>query len=97
MPPFPLRHTSPCSPPFLILANPNIICSTTTGKSCLVDTALEHTAGIVSVRVAAGASEKEILANAFKAITRSNISFLDHSASAPLFLPPTCNGGAAGC
>jgi len=34
------------------------------------------------VRVAAGASEKEILANAFKAITRSNISFLDHSASA---------------
>jgi hypothetical protein len=48
----------------------------------LVDTALEHTAGIVSVRVAAGASEKEILADAFKAITRSSTSFMDHSASA---------------
>ena len=30
----------------------------------------------------AGASEKEILAGAFKAVTRSNTSFLDHSASA---------------
>jgi hypothetical protein len=48
----------------------------------MVDTALEYTAGIVSVRVAAGASEKEIPANAVKAITRSNFSFLDHSASA---------------
>jgi len=48
----------------------------------MVDTALQCTAGVVNVRVAAGAGEKEILANAFKAITRSNFSFLDHSASA---------------
>jgi len=48
----------------------------------LVETALEYSAGIVSVRVAAGTSEKEIMADAFKRITRSNISFLDHSASA---------------
>ena len=47
-----------------------------------MDTALEYTAGIVCVRVAAGTSEKEILADAFKAITRSSTSFLDHSASA---------------
>ena len=47
-----------------------------------MDTALQRTAGIVSVRVAAGASEKEILADAFRAITRSSTSFLDHSASA---------------
>ena len=52
------------------------------GKTCLVDTALQRTAGVVSVRVAAGTSEKEIMAGAFKAITRSSISFLDHSASA---------------
>ena len=48
----------------------------------MVDTVLQCTAGVVSVRVAAGASEKEILADAFKAITRSNISFLDHSGGA---------------
>jgi hypothetical protein len=48
----------------------------------MVDTALQCTAGVVSVRVAAGTSEKEIMADAFKAITRSNSSFLDHSASA---------------
>jgi hypothetical protein len=52
------------------------------GKTCLVDTALQRTVGVVSVRVAAGASEGEILASTFKAITRSSTSFLDHSASA---------------
>jgi hypothetical protein len=52
------------------------------GKTCLVDTALQHTAGVVSVRVVAGTNDKEIMTAAFKAITRSNISFLDHSASA---------------
>jgi hypothetical protein len=54
----------------------------TTGKTCLVGSALQYTAGVVSVRVAAGANEKKILADAFKAITCSNISFLDHSAGA---------------
>jgi hypothetical protein len=48
----------------------------------MVDTSLEYTVGVVTVRVAAGTGEKEIMADAFKAITRSNISFLDHSASA---------------
>ena len=48
----------------------------------MVNTALQCTVGVVSVRVAAGTSEKEILADAFKAITRSNTSFVDHSASA---------------
>ena len=52
------------------------------GKTCLVDTALQYTFGVVSVRVAAGTNEKKIVADTFKAITRSNISFLDHSASA---------------
>ena len=52
------------------------------GKTCLVDTALQRTAGVVSVRVVAGTSDKEIMAEAFKAITRSNNSFLDLSASA---------------
>ena len=48
----------------------------------MVDTSLEFTVGVVTVRVAAGTGEKEIMADAFKAITRTNISFLDHSASA---------------
>jgi hypothetical protein len=48
----------------------------------MVDTALQCTVGVVSVRVSAGAGEEKILADAFKAITRSNFSFLDHSASA---------------
>ena len=48
----------------------------------MVGSALQYTAGVVSVRVAAGANEEKILADAFKAITRSNISFLDRSASA---------------
>jgi hypothetical protein len=52
------------------------------GKTCLVDTTLQYTVGVVSVRVAAGTNEKEIVADTFKAITRSNISFLDHTASA---------------
>ena len=52
------------------------------GVTCMVDTALQCTAGVVNVRVPAGAGEDEILADAFKAITRSNFSFLDHSASA---------------
>ena len=54
----------------------------TTGKTCLVDTALQYTVGVVSVRVAAGTSEKEILKDAFMAITRSKFSFLDNSDSA---------------
>lgn len=48
----------------------------------MVNTALQRTVGVVSLRVAAGTSEEKILADTFKAITRSNISFLDHSASA---------------
>ena len=48
----------------------------------MVNTALQYTVGVVPVRVAAGTSEKEILADAFKAITRTSTSFLDHSASA---------------
>jgi energy-coupling factor transporter ATP-binding protein EcfA2 len=52
------------------------------GKTCLVDTALQHTAGVVSVRVVAGTNDKEIMTAAFKAITRSNSSSLAHSASA---------------
>ena len=52
------------------------------GKTCLVDTTLQYTFGVVSVRVAAGANEKEIMADTFKAITHSNISFLDHSGGA---------------
>ena len=52
------------------------------GKTCLVDTALQFSFGVVSVRVAAGAAEKDILADAFKAVSRSTFSFLDHSASA---------------
>jgi hypothetical protein len=52
------------------------------GVTCMVDTALQCTAGVVNVRVAAGTGEKKILADAFRAITRSNFSFLDHSASA---------------
>lgn len=47
-----------------------------------MDTALQCTAGVVSVRVAAGASEEKILADSFKAITRANISILDHSGGA---------------
>ena len=47
-----------------------------------MDTALQRTVGVVSVRVAAGASEGQILASTFKAITRSNTTFLDHSSSA---------------
>ena len=48
----------------------------------MVNTALQCTVGVVPVRVAAGTSEEKILADTFKAITRSNTSFLDHSASA---------------
>ena len=48
----------------------------------MVNTALQCTVGVVPVRVAAGASEEKILADTFKAITRSNTGFLDHSASA---------------
>ena len=48
----------------------------------MVDTSLEYTVGVVILRVPAGTSEHVIMADAFKAITRSNISFLDHSASA---------------
>lgn len=62
---------------YVVVAGPEGV-----GKTCLVDTALERTAGVVSVRVAAGAAEKEILADAFKAIARSSMSFLDHSGSA---------------
>ena len=47
-----------------------------------MDTALQYTVGVVYVRVAAGTSEKEILKDAFSAITRSKISFLDYSDSA---------------
>jgi hypothetical protein len=32
------------------------------GKSCMVDTALQYTFGVVAIRVPAGTSEKEILA-----------------------------------
>lgn len=52
------------------------------GKSCMVDTSLEYKVGVVTVRVPAGTSEKEIMADAFRAITRSNFISLDHSASA---------------
>ena len=52
------------------------------GKTCMVDTALQCTPGVVSVHVAAGTSEKEILAAAFKAITRRSIKSADHSNSA---------------
>jgi hypothetical protein len=52
------------------------------GKTCLVDTTLQYTFGVVSVRVAAGANTKEILADTYRAITRSNISFLDYSGGA---------------
>ena len=68
---FPLSHS---------LSSPALI--KRTGKTCLVNTALQRTAGVVPVRVAAGASEDKILADTFKAITRSNTNFLDHSASA---------------
>ena len=47
-----------------------------------MDTALQYTVGVVSVRVAAGTREKEILRDAFQAITRSKIFFLDYSDSA---------------
>ena len=52
------------------------------GKTCLVDTALQYTVGVVSVYVAPGTPHDKIKSDAFKAITRSNISFLDHTASA---------------
>jgi hypothetical protein len=48
----------------------------------MVETALQFTFGVVSVRVAAGTGERVILEDAFKAITRSNMSFLDHSGGA---------------
>ena len=48
----------------------------------MVDTVLQCTAGVVNMRVAAGTGEDKILTDAFKAITRSNFNFLDHSASA---------------
>jgi hypothetical protein len=47
-----------------------------------VDTALQCTVGVVSVNVAPGTPHDKIKSDAFKAITRSNISFLDHTASA---------------
>ena len=62
---------------YVVVAGPKGV-----GKTCMVDTALQFTVGVVSVRVAAGASEKEILTDAFKAVTRSNLSFLDHNAGA---------------
>jgi hypothetical protein len=66
---------------------PNTLYSSTliiliTGKTCLVDTALQYTVGVVSVNVPAGTSQKDILNDAFKAITRSNITILDNSDSA---------------
>ena len=48
----------------------------------MVDTALQCTVGVISLRVAAGTSEKEIMADAFRAITRSSTNFLDHSSGA---------------
>ena len=54
----------------------------TTGKTCLVDTALQYTVGVVAVGVAAGTSEEKILKDAFKAIMRSNIIIQDNSDSA---------------
>jgi hypothetical protein len=47
-----------------------------------VDTTLQYTVGVVSVIVPAGTSEEKILKDAFKAITRSNITILDNSDSA---------------
>jgi hypothetical protein len=52
------------------------------GKTCLVDTTLQYTFGVVSVYVAPGTPHDKIKSDAFEAITRSNISFLDHTASA---------------
>jgi hypothetical protein len=54
----------------------------TTGKTCLVDTALQYTVGVVYVGVTAGTSEEKILKDAFMAITRSKFIFMDNSASA---------------
>lgn len=47
-----------------------------------MDTALQLKFGVVSVHVAAGTLEEKILADTFKAVTRSNWRFLDQSGSA---------------
>ena len=62
---------------YVVVSGPEVV-----GVTCMVDTALQCTAGVVNVRVAAGTGEKKILADAFRAITRSDFSFLEHSASA---------------
>jgi hypothetical protein len=62
---------------YVVVAGPKGV-----GKSCMVDTALQATCGVVFLRVPAGASEREILTDAFLAITRSSIRSMDHSSGA---------------
>ena len=52
------------------------------GKTCLVDTALQRTWGVVAINIAAGLSYDKILSKAFTAVTRYHMKFLDQSASA---------------
>jgi hypothetical protein len=52
------------------------------GKSCFVETATLHTAGVIKFEVNPGDSEKEIVTTALRKITNHGISFWDQSANA---------------
>ena len=51
------------------------------GKTCIVETATQATFGVVTVRVPAGTSEKEIKSDVFAAITRRSLRTMDNSGS----------------
>ena len=48
------------------------------GKTCVVDTATQRMCGVVVVNVEPGATQKEIMNDAFVAITRSDYNLLQH-------------------
>ena len=62
---------------YFIVAGPKGV-----GKTCIVETATQATFGVVTVRVPAGTSEKEIKSDVFTAITRCHIRMMDNSGSA---------------
>ena len=62
---------------YVVVAGPKGV-----GKTCVVETATQHTFGVVAVRVPAGTPEDKILADVFTALTRYYIRSLNLSGSA---------------
>jgi hypothetical protein len=69
---FSVRALIPAAPPFIPHA----------GKTCIVDTATKNAWGVVRVRVNAGATEKAIVADALRGVTRCHLLTLDQGPGA---------------